>query len=206
MILKNLPQGWLPGVEAARRIARSKYCDSPIGRLEEEEAWRELCGHAFERQIRAAIFTGNGSTAEADCEQFLGLGGRYIFQVDALSSWLESEQGHVEIENQPDCEFLDNRGHSVCGELLFSESDIATVCGAEVPPRRKTTSKQDKVDALVAFLSKRYPTRPAMFVDELMEAVKNEAPHIGTFKKRTFEEALAITYPQPRSAKFRKGP
>jgi hypothetical protein len=253
MFLKNLPQGWLPGVEAARRLARRKYCDSPIGRLEEEELWRELCEHTFERRVRAVIFTRNGATADADCGQFVALGSRYNFQVDTLSSWLESEQCHIEIEMQPDCEFLDKHGRVVRGHLLFhesdlealfadgspekpssvSESDIETVFGApaslEKPsfdevcapgnkplpaddghveesssPCRKVTSKQNKVDALAAFLRKRYSTRPAMFVDELMEAVKNEAPQIGTFKKRTFEDALAITYPQPQSAKFRK--
>jgi hypothetical protein len=58
-------------------------------------------------------------------------------------------------------------------------------------------SAQNKVDALAAFVRQRYPTRPPKSVEEFMKDVKNEASHIGKFKKRTFESALAMAYPQP---------
>jgi hypothetical protein len=67
--------------------------------------------------------------------------------------------------------------------------------GVEKPLPAK--SAQNKVAALAAFVRQRYPTRPPKSVDEFMEAVKNEASHIGKFKKRTFESALAMAYPQP---------
>jgi hypothetical protein len=227
----------LPVTEAIKRVVWRLCSPGagPKERDKADEAWRKLCERASEERIRTIIFTEDGKAFKADLDQFIGLQERYLFHAGPQGYWPENERRYIELEIEPEDKFLDKHGRSVRGQLLFRESDLEALFAEGSPekpspdaipvpgkkplpaddghveesssPCRKTISKQNKVEALAAILRERYPTRPAMSVDELMEAVKNEAAqHIGTFKKRTFEDALAITYPQPQSAKFRKVP
>jgi hypothetical protein len=62
-------------------------------------------------------------------------------------------------------------------------------------PRPKKGNRQTKQDTLATWLRDHYEARPAMSVDELMRIAQNEAPHIGTFGRRTFEAALSKAFP-----------
>jgi hypothetical protein len=63
--------------------------------------------------------------------------------------------------------------------------------------------KETQPDIIAAWLLKRWPTKPILYVKDMMQRVQKEAPELGPFEKRTFETALSKAYPRPSTRKIR---
>ena len=63
-------------------------------------------------------------------------------------------------------------------------------------PRPKKAKKDTKVDAIAKILRGRYDARPPMTNDELARDIEEEAKHIGGFKPRTLQRAIANAWPK----------
>jgi hypothetical protein len=62
--------------------------------------------------------------------------------------------------------------------------------------RPKKGTKESKEEAIAKFLRGRYGARRPMTLDELTRAVEKEAQHIGGFKPRTLQRAIAKAWPK----------
>ena len=81
--------------------------------------------------------------------------------------------------------------------IFHTRANLAEGCAPHIEIYDIAVCKRErstKTDAIAAWLTSRYPARPALSVDELMRIIKKDAADLGTFQKRTLEAALSKAY------------